>query len=146
MSDAPLIRPMVDDDRAFVISGWSSSYRLSRDSIVPMAMWADTMHAVVGHYLARLSTRVLVAHRDTLWGFLAYDLDYVFYCYVAQPFRKGGVARALFDAAGIDPGGRFGYLCRTRASWELQQAGKIPGARYDPFRARFEPEIERKRA
>src|SRR6185436_4861116 len=35
------LRPMLPDDRCFVVSGWSSSLRTSRDvALIPMSMWA----------------------------------------------------------------------------------------------------------
>lgn len=127
------------DDRQFVISGWSASYRMSRDvSFVQMRDYADYMHPVIQSVLARPATEVLVAEGHVLQGFLAFERpDYVLFVYVPQPFRGNGLARSLFEAAGIDPSSRFEYACRTRASWECKD--KIPNAQYNPMRARFEP-------
>lgn len=131
------IRPAIADDRAFIVSGWSASQRLTRDiPLVPMAQWAAVWRPVVEYHLDRPGVSTLVAHgREALFGFLVFEPSYVLYCYVAQPYRRRGFARALFVAAGIDPCGPFSYACRTKTSWELR--GKTPSARYDPFRARF---------
>jgi hypothetical protein len=142
---------MVAADRPFIVSGWSSSYRASRNETRPMALYATQKHAEIAFYLERCST--LVAHGETgvLFGFLAYDateylhdlahfgshtFGYVLYAYTAEPFRRRGVQRALFAAAGIDPSRRFGFHCQTRSSWEIRS--KIPLARHDPYRARYE--------
>jgi GNAT superfamily N-acetyltransferase len=147
-----LTRPACTDDRAFIVSGWSASLRESRDiPLVPMAIYADTFRPIIARHLDRV--RVTVAHGETgvLFGFIAFDpsiyvamlgrrrvtLDgYVLYVYVASPFRRRGVARRLFEAAGISPTQRFGYACRTQWSWELRS--KIPLAEYEPKRARYE--------
>jgi hypothetical protein len=148
-------RNAVAEDRDFIVSGWSASLRSTRDiPLVPMALYADTFRPIITRHLDRCLT--IVAHGETgvLFGFVAYDtstyevttsnrkmrLDgYVLYVYVAAPFRRRGVARRLFAAAGISPTQRFGYACRTRSSWELRS--KTPLAEYEPFRARYE-EIE----
>lgn len=153
-----LTRAAVAADRPFITSGWSSSYRLSHDCTTPMSLYPRQKHEEVHFYLDR--AHALVAHGETgvLFGFIVYDpttyvailggrritLDgYVLYVYVATPFRRRGIARQLFAAAGIAPTRRFGYLCRTRQSWELRS--KIPLAEHEPHRARYE-EIEHVRA
>ncbi len=150
-----LTRAAIAEDRDFIVSGWSASLRSSRDiPLVPMATYAATFRPIVARHLEL--ARAVVAHGESgvLFGFIVYDsatyhvelgrrrvtLDgYVLYVYVAAPFRRRGIARRLFAAAGIDPTQRFGYACRTRSSWELRS--KIPLAEYEPYRARYE-EIE----
>lgn len=136
------IVPYDATDERFVVSGWSSSQRMTRDiPLVPMAMWADNFwHPVVRAALARETASTLVAvgsERDARRGFICYEPGYVMYCYVAEPYRRNGVARELFAAANIDPSARFTYACRTKSSWMLR--GKVPFASYDPMRARFAP-------
>jgi len=130
-------RAAVPADRAFIVSGWSSSYRLSRDiSFIQMADYAKHMHAIVESVLARPRCEVIVAHGEVLRGFIAFERpDFVHYVYVAQPYRRNGHARGLFEAADIDPLSRFAFAARTKTSWELR--GKVPAAQFDPFRARF---------
>jgi len=152
------LRPMLPADRAFVRSGWSSSLRTSRDvPLIPMRLWAAIMHPVIDHALDRPAARTIIAHGQVLQGFVcaepAYTLEvhgrraemqgYVLYLYVALPFRRCGIARALMAAAGIDPARPFGYACRTRSSWELiTLRKKYQFATYDPFRARFDTDSE----
>lgn len=138
------LRPMEPDDRAFVISGWSSSLRLSRDApLIPMSMWAATMRPVIEHALARPAARTIVAHGAVLQGFVCAEPRYVLYVYVAQPFRGHGLVRRLLAAVDIDPDEPFAYACRTRASWQLLTVHrKAPHATYDPFRARFDSQQE----
>lgn len=149
------------DDHVFILSGWSSSLRMTRDiPFIPMARgreelrlpeavleWATVMRPVLEYALAR--STCIVVEGEVLAGFIAFeprdleawprqDFGYVLYCYVAQPFRGRGFARGLFRAAAIDPSTRFTYACRTRASWECRD--KFPNATYDPFRARYPKE------
>lgn len=154
-------RAMIDEDRDFVISGWSSSFRTSQYAgLVSMRIYAQVMHAVIEEILDRPDTRVLVAHepgefdhqgRPFLYGFLATRAGrapYVYYVYVKAPFRQGrarhglelGHAAALFTAAGIDPRRPFGYACRTSLSDRLTDrfTGKFPLAQWDPLPARYE--------
>ncbi len=138
-------RTAMADDQQFIVSGWSSSQRMTRDiPLIPMDRWAELWHPVVRWTLERPSVRTIVAHGATsLFGFITFEsvAAYVYYCYVAQPYRRRGIARELFAAAGIDPLSPFEYACRTKTSWELR--GKVPSARYDPYRARFAEEKPR---
>lgn len=133
-------RPATSADRAFIVSGWSASQRLTRDiPLITNRDWAAVWRPVVTGQLDRPGVETLVAAGEVLQGFIAFERpSYVLYCYVAQPFRRRGIARGLFAAAGIDPTSRFEYACRTRTSWECRD--KIKLAHYDPFRARFEQE------
>lgn len=135
-------RDATPEDEQFIVSGWSSSQRMTRDiPLVTMEQWAEVWHPVVRAALARPLVKTIVAHGELLRGFITYEPNYVLYIYIAQPYRGWGIARGLFMAAGIDPLSRFGYACRTKASWELR--GKTPSARYDPMRARFAEEQKR---
>lgn len=141
-------RPALPEDESFIVSGWSSSYRMSRDlAFVQMETYADYMHPIIKGVLARPRVQTIVAHGEVLHGFLTFERSLyqrpplVIYVYVAQPYRRGGDARGLFDAAGIDPGQRFEFACRTKMSWELQQLHrKAPLAIYNPYRARYAEE------
>ena len=154
MTDAPpTIRPMLDADRKFVRSGWSSSYRDSYDlPLIPMRGYADIMHPVIDGYLDHPKVRTLVAvgSLGMLFGFISADatpyvadlrgvkreLDgYVFYLYVAGMFRRRGIARQLIAAAGIDPTRPFGFAAST--FWNRKLRSKIPFAEYDTLHARF---------
>jgi GNAT superfamily N-acetyltransferase len=52
-------------------------------------------------------------------------LPLVFCAYVKRDYRRNGIARSLFRAAGIDLAGEFVYACHTRAASALADAGKI---------------------
>ncbi len=142
-----LYRPAQPDDEPFILSGWSSSMRLSRDvPFIQMDGYADVMHPIIRSVLARPRVTTIVAHGELLRGFITVERSrvglapLVMYVYVAQPYRKGGIATGLFEAAGIKPHSRFEYACRTKMSWQLRD--KAPFARYNPFRARFAEEEE----
>lgn len=146
------VRPAVDDDRAYVLSNWSSSYRSTQDlSYVPMASYASIFRPIYERLYDQAN--VMVAHGElgVLMGFIAYDprrygirrngtvinVDgYVLYVYVGEDFRKRGIARKLFAAAGMPTTSRFAYAARTRWSWLLRE--KIPSAVYDTYRARYD--------
>ena len=136
------------DDQIFIVSGWSSSQRMSRDiPLVQMTDWAALWHPVVRAVLARPRSQTLVAHGALRQGFICFEHSaignppLVNYVYVAQPYRRQGIASGLFAAADIDPASRFEYACRTKMSWELlEQHRKAPLAGYNPFRARFAEE------
>lgn len=142
----------------FIVSGCSASLRMTRDiPLITMADYASVMHPQIEKMLDRAGVQTIVAEGSVLAGFICFErdahiadrdavthrrcsitiADYVFYVYVAKPFRRRGLARELFNAAGIDPGSRFYYACRTLSSWELR--GKIPLAHYSPFYARYSP-------
>lgn len=151
-----MIRPMNQDERAFVVSGWSSSYRLSPHAgLLPMHAYAAIMHPVIESILDHRTTRVLVAEapgevddkaRPFLYGFLVYrEPRYVYYAFVKSEFRRGreryqleqGYGRQLMAAAGIDPARSFEYACHTNFATDLRDAGKLPHATFNPMPARF---------
>lgn len=141
-------RAAIPEDESFILSGWSSSYRMSRDlAFVQMEAYAAHMHPIIRSVLARPRVQTIVAHGAVLHGFLTFERSQyerpplVIYVYVAAPYRRLGAARGLFAAAGIDPRDRFEYACRTKASWELLELGrKAPLAAYNPYRARYAEE------
>lgn len=142
-------RYAVPDDEPFIVSGWSASYRMSRDvAHVQMEMWAAGFwHPVVKAVLARPRVKTVVAYGELLRGFLCYELSEignvpsVHYAYVAEPYRGWGIVRGMFYAAGIDPERPFNYTCRTQGSWELLvKYRKAPLAHYDPYRGRYAEE------
>lgn len=152
-----LIRPMIEADRVFVVSGWSSSMRTSHYAgFISMRRWASVMHPEINATIDHPAVATLVAEevgeldhlgRPFLYGFIAWSrtltaLPYVFYVYVKNPYRRGkqkglaqGCAAQLFAAAGIDPSKPFLYGCATGACAQL--ARKIPLARFDPLPGRF---------
>ena len=64
----------------------------------------------------------------------------VHYVYVKKIYRELGLARALFQAAGVDPRKRFLYTCHTSLSVAVEKAGKVPRSEWAPMSARFTKE------
>lgn len=139
------------DDRAFVTSTWSSSYKSSHFAgLIASEDWAAIMHVQIGKLLDRPTTRTIVACEPDgfLYGFVAGDtsrrLPVVYYVYVKDPFRsqdEGGGrrgprhARRLFEALGVDPAATFLYTSRTAIVARLTD--KIPRATFAPAAARY---------
>lgn len=130
------------EDRSFIVSGWSSSFRTSRSAgLIAMDDWPSVMHAQIVKVLDRPDCTTLVAYNqaeDVLAGFLSFTAGvtpYVYYCFVKQACRRAGIARGLFAKARIDPSKPFGYACYTAAIHHLRD--QIPCARHDPLTARF---------
>lgn len=130
------------DERAFITSTWSSSYKSSHFAgMIDTESWPEVMHRSIAGILARPSTRTFVACEPDgfLYGFIAGDtgrrLPVVYYVYVKDPFREAGYARRLFAELGVDPAKPFLYTCRTAIVARL--ASKIPRATFTPAAARY---------
>lgn len=127
-------RPMVPDDRQFVLSGWSSSFRTSMYAgLIRNSRWAKVMHEEFGAVIDSPDTSVTVAcepgeidheGREFVYGFIATrrrGAPYVYYVYVKKsyrfdpnaPQRRFRIATGLFAAAGIDPREPFEYAAST---------------------------------
>lgn len=153
-----LFRPMVEADRVFIVSGWSSSLRTSHyGGFISMKRWAAVMHPEINAAIDHPDVSTIVAEqpgetdhlgRPFLYGFITWSsqliapMPYVFYVYVKNPYRRGkekglaqGYAAQLFAAAGIDPRKPFGYACSTAACAQL--ARKMPLAKFDPLPGRY---------
>lgn len=150
-------RPMEhDDDRDFVRSSWSTSFRTCYAAgLIDMDAWPDVMHAQIDRYLDRPNVRTVLAVEKAdpmfFYGFITADttpqverLEYgktrvwpalVYYCFVKADYRKVGVARRLFAAAGVDPTRPFLYACKTPMVTRL--GNKAPLAKWNPLVARF---------
>ena len=69
-------RPAEPADGQMILSGWSSSYRLSRDvAFIQMDRYAETMHAIVRSVLARPRVQTIVADGDisARVGFICFE-------------------------------------------------------------------------
>ncbi|HKP06820.1 MAG TPA: hypothetical protein VJU58_06165 [Microbacterium sp.] len=161
-------RRATPDDRVFVISNWVASFRTAHAAgLIPMKVWHGRMWEDAEWMIDKEAVETLVAEEDgTLYGFLVHEpaaprarwrvsagssgsldnLPYIYFAYTKEYRRRGrqafGVAimSGLVDAADIDLGRQFGYACKTTSVIQLLDAGKIPGARWDPLRARYERE------
>lgn len=74
------------------------------------------------------------------------DCPLVHYVYVKEPYRKSGLARSLFRAAGVDPGRRFLFTCKTAVVTVIRKDPRRPerqdplaGGIFAPLIARFDP-------
>lgn len=129
--------------------------------------YATVMAWTITKLLQRPGLKVLVAANprarppNDLHGFIVYEMlanvptyrpplyelvirvssdPLVHYVVVKKIYRKLGIGRALFKAAGIDPSRPFLHTCHTPALSALQREGKVPGAIWAPASARFEKE------
>ena len=135
-------RLLTPDDRRFVVSAWSASYKDSHSAgMIGTLRWADVMHAEIARVIDQPEAKTLVAYAKDdpsfVYGFISGDPEssVVYYCYTKAAFRRQGIARKLFTALGVDPECHFTYACRTAVVSRL--AGKIPAARFDPSVARY---------
>ena len=134
------IRPAAEHDERFVIASWLSSYRRAKQAgLIRKEDWFAVMWPQIEHVLRRPDVRTLVAyetdeadHVADLYGFITADTSastpLLYYCYTKQAYRRMGVARRLFAAAGIDTNSRFDFTCETPQASELRP--KAPFARY----------------
>lgn len=152
-------RPMADGERDFVVSGWSSSYRMSHFAgPISMTRYASVMHTEIEALISHPMVETIVAERvgetdhmgrPFLYGFIATSKGitrdgrpYVHYVYVKNPYRRGkqkgmahGYAAMLFEAAGIDARKPFVFGHQTATSIALSR--KVPHAEFDPLPMRY---------
>lgn len=134
-------------ERNFVLGGWSASFKHSREAgLIVASDWDDVMHVQLAKICARPECRVLVAHgqvADSFLGFIAGEPSeaVVYYCFVKEAYRRRGIARALFEALGVDPAKPFLYPALTRALADPALRNKIPLARRDPAVGRYPKQL-----
>lgn len=137
-------------DRVFVDYAWLDSYKWAHAAgMIHMDDWRDVMLPQIARIRNRPRAVTIVAEEPTaLAGFICAepsgDPPLVFYVYVKEAYRRSGIARGLFRAAGVDPQSRFVYACKTAVVSEL--FGKVPRARFDPYAARFDEYRPRREA
>lgn len=153
-------RPAANDaDMTFVVESFLTSQRTSYSAgLIMMDDWFDVMRPQFMKALTRTGMRTIVAYEkndpEFIYGWIAADPDeqrveerdrsirwwpaLVLYVYVKAPYRKEGIARALFEAVGVDPQKPFLYACNTQTASRL--ASKVPLARFHPLVARFAKE------
>lgn len=141
--DSLVLRPGAPSDHNFVRKMWLRSYADSAfaRAMTPREMWSRGQtaptywsghHALVDALLARASLRVATWPEDTwtIVGFAVTEPDVVHYVYVANDYRKQGVARRLLEP--FDGCVRVRYSHRSRACAVLP----IPSHwTYDPYAA-----------
>lgn len=154
-------RPMIADDRQFVLSGWSSSYRTSKYAgLIRNSRWSTVMHEEIGAFIDAPTTSVIVAcepgeldheGREFLYGFIATrtgGMPYVYYVYVKKPYRQrlAHIGRQLFTAAGIDPTEPFVYASGTAIGDKILATCKCGLHRADHISATDCPKFQPKYA
>lgn len=103
-----VIRPVVPDDRRFVIGSWLDSYYQPLDpKRKAPELWHIPKYVAYGHLemviyklLDRATTLVAVNSEDEhqLFGFICFNAPNILhYIYVKSTFRKFGIARALYE-------------------------------------------------
>lgn len=155
-------RPAEGRDLPLILDAWLSSFRTSNSAgIIAMKRWKPVMTPELLDILARRGVEAWVAYHpeadmgSDLYGFLIAEKDVsemtprglvktdqplVHYVYVRLPYRRNGVARGLFRAAGVDPSKPFLYTFKTPTVANLSK--KIPCASWRPLIARFSKEPE----
>lgn len=145
-------RPEDSRECSPIVSLWSSTYKQSHYAgLIWHEDYAAIMHAQIPKVLEKQDRTVIVAVEETdpdfIYGFIAGDTrgptPIVDYAVVKEPYRKRGVARALFAELGVAPSDRFYYTCKTWIASHL--AKKIPNARFDNTLARYPKEERRRR-
>lgn len=143
------------EERMFMISTWSSSWKKSHDAgLIASEDWAEVMHPQFGKILDRKGTRAILGYdaaEPNFWyGWAAGDTSertpVVYYCYVKEPYRQAGYkagvrtgdgyARQLLAKLGVDPSASFTYICQTPLAIQLRES-KFPRARRNPNEVRY---------
>lgn len=112
-----------DDDRQFIVSTWSRTFKDSHYAgILDTDDYAAVMHATIKRVLDRPETVAMLAceHDDPgyLYGHIVGEVEadavpIVHYLFVKAPHRGRGIARGLVDALGLNARGYFVYTCKT---------------------------------
>lgn len=107
---AIVVRKMVEEDKAFILSTWLRGYRHSSTFAqrVTNEVYYRWHHLLLERLLARETAVALVACLDdspeVILGYLAMekqDASVLHWVYVKADFRRMGIARKLIDAAGL---------------------------------------------
>lgn len=137
-------RPATSADRDFVVGSWETSYRKAHTAgLILMEDWAKVMRAQLTKILDRDYVDCTVAFESDdpafVYGYLVAEPGeappLVYWAYVKQPYRRQGLATALFKAAGIDPASRFDFVCSTPLVPRLSKA--MPLAKWRPLLGRY---------
>jgi hypothetical protein len=155
-------RAAVPSDFHVVVSMWSRAYKHSDQAgMIWSDDWEKTMHPQIQRQLSRPGVQTLVAYEksdpDFVYGFITGDVSWhvpiVFFVYVKDAYRshqyradgtrrrtraRGGIARGLFAALGVDPRQPFRHPVSTPTSIYLRyKTDKIPFAKLDTNLARY---------
>lgn len=153
------------DKRLIVDSFLESYRHAHAAGLISMESWRDVMAPQFERILSRRGVGTWVAYhpaerdpRADLYGWISVERDFnipmrvkvgmrweeqmvpceaplVHFIFVKQPYRRLGVARGLFKAAGVNPVDEFLYTAKTPVLGKL--AAQIPLARWAPLVARY---------
>jgi hypothetical protein len=140
-------RPAERRDLALIMSSWLKSFKGSHYAgPIPNDLYWDTYRLSLERILSRPAVRVWIAvnpgepdPEHEIYGWLAMEPGappVVHYAYVKQAFRRMGVARSLFHAAGVDTSQPFTYTFRTKDVADVVRRGRLM-ARHDPMLVRY---------
>jgi GNAT superfamily N-acetyltransferase len=142
LADYLVFREAEADELNLVLDSWLNSYKKSDYAgVIPNHRYPAVMSEMVAGLLGRGAKLIVAVEPETgrIWGWVCFEekaqesLGVVHFCYVKDPYRKEGLAKALLDKV---PGDRFIVTHRTRQSRGLE--------RY--LNATFAPEVARRRA
>jgi GNAT superfamily N-acetyltransferase len=145
-------RRAIEDDMRFIVESFLESFRTCYSAgLIAMDDWYTVMRPQAQKLFARPGAEQYVAHHPgeefkgvDLYGFIAVERGHespvVVYVYVKSDYRRQGLARGLFAAAGIDPRRAFVYVARTAIAMKLRD--KAPLARWSPLTVRFKEQKE----
>jgi GNAT superfamily N-acetyltransferase len=134
-----------------IVSLWSATYKDSDfGGLIWHDDWADIMHRQITKIIANQNRTAIIAlaHDDPtfFYGFIVGDMTgnvpVVDYVAVKEPYRKQGIARALFAELGVSTSERFVYSCRNWFASKL--SSKVPLARLDREQAIYPKKTRRR--
>ena len=103
MDVAVVLRPMEEDDKAFIFATWLRSFRQS----VAVRNVSDTIYFKFHHKLIELAMSqgttlcaVLEDSPSVVIGYINFGVDTINYAYVKNNFRRYGVGKLLVSATG----------------------------------------------
>lgn len=108
-SHSIVLRESEDNDFAFIMNSWLTSYRESSEFAkhIPKQIYFKYHHQIVDQILKRRSTTVIVAvnsdEKDLIYGYAVFEVlnktQIVHYIYVKRAFGNFGISKALTDNA-----------------------------------------------
>lgn len=122
-----------------IVALWSSTYKASDfGGLIWHEDWATVMHPQITKIIEKQNRTAIVAFEkgdpSFFYGFIVGDttgnVPVVDYVAVKSPYRKRGIARALFAELGVSTSERFVYSCRNWIASKLVPT-KAPLARLD---------------
>ena len=100
--------PHLESEVNFVRSAWTKSYahyrptrcwyvdgRCTKTTQMPLGLYFRAHHEYVDRMMPLVQIACPATNPEVIAGFSCVDGDLLYYCYVASPFRRFGVARTL---------------------------------------------------